>query len=191
MSRAARHRLGTGAAGLALACALLAGRAAADGFATVEPARIAAGSWYTGTTLQVRGTVGEASQVAIRVTGPEERRAFNRRGKIGGVIWGGVEHVAFEHAPTLYEVFTSAALGTVAPPALRVQLQLGYDTLEAQMEVHGRAGADKRALIDQLVKLKESEGLYRLAPGAVHLGEPEGGRRAFEVAVPLPSGTRR
>ncbi len=182
-----RLRSGGQALAAALACVLLPARAAPGGFSTVEPSRIAAGSWYAGTTLHVQGSVGEASQVAIRVTGPEERHTFNRRGKIGGLIWGGVEHVTFEHAPSLYGVYTSAALGAVAPPAVREQLQLGYDTLEAQVEVHG-GGVGKRALIEQLVKLKESEGLYRLAPGAVHLDEPEGGRRTFEVAVPLPSG---
>jgi len=171
----------------ALACALFPAEAAPGTFSTVEPERIAAGSWYSGTTLHVEGSVGEGSQVAIRVMGPEEHRTFNRRGKIGGLIWGGIEHVGFEHAPSLYAVFTSAALGAIARPAAREQLLLGYDTLEAHMEVRA-ARADKRAMIEQLVRLKESEGLYRVAPGAVHLGDAEGGRRAFEVAVPLPSG---
>ncbi|HEX9052803.1 MAG TPA: TIGR02186 family protein [Anaeromyxobacter sp.] len=172
---------------VALACALAPAAASPEPFSAVEPTRVAAGSWYAGTTLHVSGSVGESSQVAIRVIGPAEHRAFNRRGKIGGIIWGGVEHVTFEHAPSLYEVFTSAALGTMAPRALREQLHLGYDTLEARMEVHG-GRAEKREMIEQLVRLKESEGLYRLAPGAVHLGDVQQGRRAFEVDVPLPSG---
>jgi pyruvate,water dikinase len=178
----------------ALACALLPGAAVPGTFSTVEPARVLAGSWYDGATLRVTGSIDEHAQVAIRVTGPLEHHAFNRRGKIGGVIWGGVEHVTFENAPGLYELFTSAALGAVAPPAVRERLRLGYDTLAAHMEVRrgaGDAAGDdlKARLIEQLVRLKESEGLYRVAPGAVHLGDPASGRRTFEVEVPLPATT--
>lgn len=191
-------RRAEGAARLFAAALLLCGATAparaagADAFSTVEPTRVEAGSWYDGATLRVSGSVDERSQVAIRVTGPLEHHTFNRRGKIGGIIWGGVEHVTFEHAPSLYEVFTSASLGAVAPAALRERLRLGYETLAAHMEVRrggGQAGdADmKRELIGQLVRLKESEGLYRVAPGAVRLADAAGGRRAFEVAIPLPA----
>jgi pyruvate,water dikinase len=193
----ARHLPGAArlaARALALACALLPGAAPAGGFSTVEPAQVLAGSFYDGATLRVTGSIDEHAQVAIRLTGPLERHAFNRRGKIGGVIWGGVEHVTFENAPGLYAVYTSGALRALAPRAVREQQRLGYDTLAAHMAVRRAAvpagqdglGAD---LIQQLVRLKESEGLYRVAPGAVHLGDPAGGRRTFEVAIPLPATT--
>jgi pyruvate,water dikinase len=194
MSRQTRGLGGSlAAAGLLLAGALAPARAVAlDPFSTVEPKVVEAGSWYDGATLRIGGSVGESSQVAIRVTGPLEHHAFNRRGKLAGIIWGGVEHVSFEHAPSLYAVFTSAALGATAPPSLREQLRLGYETLAAHMEVRRSDarhadGELKRELIGQLVRLKESEGLYRVAPGAVRLADAVDGRRAFEVAVPLPA----
>ena len=136
--------------------------------------------------IVVRGTVDEHSQVAIRVTGPPEHHTFNRRGKIAGVVWGGIEHVTFERAPSLYAVYTSAALNAVARPAVRSRLMLGYETLEAQMGVRGTS-VDKMQMIEQFVRLKESEGLYRVAPGAMPRADAEGGRRAFEVAIPLPA----
>ena len=63
---------------------------------------------------------------------------------------------------------------------------LGYESLAARMDVEGTR-ADRGEMISHFLRLKESEGLYRLAPGAVRLGDLERGRRAFEVAVPLPS----
>ena len=157
-------------------------------FSSVEPATIAAGTFYAGATLHVRGTIGERSQVAIRVMGPLEHHTFNRRGKIGGIIWGGIEHVSFRDAPSLYAVYTSAALAATADPEARAQLQLGYETLAARVAVVGTK-ADKQSMIGQFVRLKESEGLYRLVPGAVHLADTERGRRMFEAAVPLPAST--
>jgi pyruvate, water dikinase len=184
------RRPGSGGLGLgvlAAAACLVAPRPVAGGtFSSVEPARVEAGTFYSGATLHVHGRIGERSQVAIRVMGPSEHHTFNRRGKIGGLIWGGVEHVTFHHALSLYAVYTSAALPVVAPPALRARLLLGYETLEAQMEVVG-AEVDKREMVDNFVHLKEREGLYRLAPGAVHLAEAEGGERTFDARVPLPA----
>jgi pyruvate,water dikinase len=154
--------------------------------ASVEPKRILAGTSYAGASLRIQGSVGEHSHVAIRVTGPPEHRVFNRRAKIGGFIWGGVEHVAFHHAPSLYAVFTSAALFSMADQQERKHLRLGYETLEAGMEVEG-ASAVKNLMIEQFVRLKEREGLYRVEPGAVHLTDRVDGRRSFHVAVPIPA----
>jgi pyruvate,water dikinase len=171
---------------VAILPALPAAAAAAGAFSSVEPGRIEAGSFYDGATIRVTGTVGARSQVAVRVMGAEEHHTFNRRGKIAGLIWGGVEHVSFERAPSLYAVYTSAALGTVAGPEVRRDLRLGYETLEVQMEVRGTR-ADKRQMIEQFVRLKEIEGLYRVAPGAIPLADAEDGRRRFAVEVRLPS----
>ncbi len=113
---------------------------------------------------------------------------FNRRGKIGGFMWGGIEHVTFRHAPTFYGVYTSSDLAATAPPAVRSQLQLGYEPLETQMDVEGTK-ADKHLMITYFVQFKETEGLYRIAPGAVRLTDPRRGRRGFDVAVPLSANT--
>ncbi len=174
---------------LALAACLAVPRlAAGEALFSVEPDHISAGTFYRGATLHVRGHVGERSQVAIRVMGPSEHHTFNRRGKIWGLIWGGVEHVTFHHAPSVYAVYTAAALPAVAPAAVRARLRLGYETLEARMEVVG-AHVDKREMIDNFVRLKEREGLYRLAPGAILLAEAEEGGRGFEATVTLPATT--
>jgi len=157
-------------------------------FSTVEPTRISAGVFYDGATLHVRGSIGEGSQVVVRIKGASEHHVFNRRGKIGGMVWGGIEHVTFRNAPSFYAVYTSVALATTATPALRAELQLGYDPLEAKMEVEGTK-VDKHVMITHFVRFKESEGLYRIASGAVHLEDPQGGSRSFDVAVPLPAST--
>ncbi|HEU4383480.1 MAG TPA: TIGR02186 family protein [Anaeromyxobacteraceae bacterium] len=191
MRRAPAHRrrlpgLRPAGLGLLLAAAAVPGTAASGSFSAVEPAQVEAGSFYHGASLHVSGTIGERSQVAIRVTGASEHHTFNRRGKIGGLIWGGVEHVTFRHAPSLYAVYSSAALAAVAGPEIRDRLRLGYQSVAARMEVEGTR-EDRQEMISHFVRLKESEGLYRLAPGSVRLGDAERGRRTFEVAVPLPS----
>jgi pyruvate,water dikinase len=187
MSSRALESGGLGLAILAAAACLVWPRPAAGGdLFSVEPDRVSAGTFYSGVTLHVRGRIGERSQVAIRVMGPLEHHTFNRRGKIWGLIWGGVEHVTFHNAPSLYAVYTATALPALAPSPVRARLRLGYDTLEAGMEVAGTE-VDKHEMLDSFLRLKEREGLYRLAPGAVHLAEAENGERPFEATVRLPA----
>ena len=85
-------------------------------------------------------------------------------------------------------MYTSSDLAATAPPAVRSRLQLGYEPLETQMDVEGTKAA-KHLMITYFVRFKETEGLYRIAPGAVHLTDPEGGQRGFDVAVPLSANT--
>jgi uncharacterized protein (TIGR02186 family) len=166
--------------------ALIPSTAGSSGFSTVKPMNISAGSFYDGATLTVRGSIGERSHIVIRVLGPLEHHIFNRRGKIGGIIWGGIEHVTFRNAPSLYGVYSSAALAGTADRDVRIRLQLGYEWLAEHVTVEGTQVA-KQKMIEQFLLLKEKEGLYRLVPGAVHLRDTENGRREFEAAIPLPA----
>jgi pyruvate,water dikinase len=172
-----------GAAGLVFA---QAGGPAPAG-SSVDPAKVEAGMFYAGATLTVSGTAGEGSQVVVRIAGTEEPQVYNRRGKIAGFIWGGIEHVTFEHAPSVYGLYTSAALASIAPPDLRGRLGLGYETLRSRVSVEG-TGADPGEMVDQLVRLKEREELYRVRSGAIQFGEVRDGRHPFRVAIDLPSG---
>ncbi len=159
----------------------------APAYSSVEPSQVEAGMFYEGATLTVRGTAGEGSQVVVRVLGAAEPQVYNRRDRIAGFIWGGVEHVTFEHAPSVYGLYTSAALASVASPELRTRLGLGYETLRSHVVVEGTS-ADPSEMVDQLVRLKEREHLYRVVPGAIHLEDVQQGRHPFHVAVDLPSG---
>ncbi len=170
-----------------VALALLTPRAApTEEGPSVTPARVAAGTFFDGAMLVVRGTVDERSQVVVRVMGPAQDQTYNRRAKIGGLIWGGVEHVTFQHAPSVYAVFTTAALPAIAEPAVRQQLMLGYDALADRVSLAGDR-PDAGALVEQLVKLKEREGLYRIHPGGVQVEDARTARRRFRVEIPLPA----
>jgi pyruvate,water dikinase len=155
---------------------------------SVAPSRIRAGTFYNGAAITVTGSVGELSQVVVRLVEPSPPQTYNHRGKIGGLIWGGIEHVTFRGAPGLYGLYTSAAIASMASPALRTELGLGYEVLRSEVDVTGTQ-ADKALMLEHLVRLKEREGLYRLAPGTVQLGDVQGGRREFHVTIQLPAVT--
>ncbi len=181
------------AAVLSIALAAIPAAAAArpgdDAAATsVEPSRVEAGTFYRGATLTVRGSAGASSQIVVLALEPSAAQTYNRRGRIAKIIWGGLEHVTFEGAPGVYYLYTSATIASIASPAVRARLGLGYDTLRSRVRVSGTA-ADAHTMVEQLVRLKEREALYRVESGAVHLEDVGDGRRPFRVAIVLPAGT--
>ena len=183
MRRGSHRRLGALAAA---AVGLLAAPAPcrAELSVLVEPEVIAAGTFYHGATIHVQGWADAGSQIVVRVMGPTVDEVFNRRAKIGGVIWGGVEHVTILDAPTLYDVYTSAALASAASPALRDRLRLGFDTLGARIRIE-RPQPDAPLLVENFIRLKQKEGLYRISLGSILLGDEREGRRRFSVDIPL------
>jgi pyruvate,water dikinase len=171
-------------AAVAVAAALAASPARALTTTTITPRLIAEDASYHGAAIEVRGVVSPGSQVIVRVMGPTADQIFNRRGRIGGLIWGGVEHVTFHDAPSLYALYTSGALPTIAGPALRDKLLLGFDTLAQRVEVEP-AHIDPALLFENFIKLKQKEGLYRIQAGGVNVGDQLDGRCPFAVRIPL------
>ena len=70
----------------------------------------------------------------IRIKGASEHHVFNRRGKIGGIIWGGVEHVTFRTRAELSMRSTPLlSLEVTAAPAVS-----GHDSSSAMVRSRHR-----------------------------------------------------
>jgi hypothetical protein len=162
----------------------LSARASVQGFSAVEPSRVEAGSFYSGATVRLHGLAHPDSDVLVLLVGETKPEVFNRRER-KWIIWGGVEHVTVEGAPSGYLLITSGALPAIAQPRTRERLQLGLPTLTKRIRIHPpRPDAD--VLIRDFVRLKQREGLYRVVQGGVTLSDVRQGRREFDVEVRLP-----
>ncbi|MCG6927178.1 MAG: TIGR02186 family protein [Acidobacteria bacterium] len=162
----------------------LSARASVQGFSAVEPSRVEAGSFYSGATLRLHGLVHPDSDVLVLLVGQTEPEVFNRRERTW-IIWGGVEHVTVEEAPSCYLLITSGALPAIAQPRTRERLQLGLPTLADRIQIHPPR-PDSDLLIRDFVRLKQREGLYQVVQGGVELSDIRQGRREFDAKVRLP-----
>jgi uncharacterized protein (TIGR02186 family) len=154
----------------------------------VEPEEVRAGMFFDGATIAVSALVPDDIAVAVVCIGADESVVLNRKGKVLGLIWMNVGEVEFDDVPSLYLVNSSTHLAELAAPPQLAALRIGYDALEA------RAGAansvDNRShLFHELVRLKESEGLYSIAEGSVHLSAVSQGRARIATEFRLPAKT--
>jgi pyruvate,water dikinase len=171
-------------AALAVVAALPSGDVAAQGFSSINPSSVEAGSFYSGADIRLHGLIHPSSDVIVLLIGGTEPEVFNRRERVW-FIWGGVEHVTIEDAPSSYLLLSSRSLQAIADPAMRQRLLLGLTPVAEKIRLEpDRADAD--VLIRDFVRLKEREGLYRVEEGAVTLSDIEQDRREFDADLHLP-----
>jgi Putative transmembrane protein (Alph_Pro_TM) len=161
-----RHILAR-ASGLLFALALLPGaRAAAaeapdlDGAVLrVEPAEVAVGMFYRGTTIHVEATAPAAGKVALVCAGHEGKVELKRKGKVGGVLWMNVGDVRFERVPSLF-LYASELDGARSDGAAAAEgSPRGYEGVEARV-LPASADEETRRLFREFIRLKEHERLY-------------------------------
>lgn len=165
------------AVGVSLALVILPARLSGTEGSTptvrIEPAEIQMGFSYNGASVQVTGSVPAGHEAAVVCTGEEGPVELKKRGKVGGVLWMNVGDLTFERVPSLYMVATTGRLEDLAPPATLAKLGVGYDALSRR--VVGTGGeADGRRLFSELIKLKESHGLFSQREGAVEVEKRAG-----------------
>jgi hypothetical protein len=150
----------------------------------IEPESIHIGTFYAPREVEVSARIPEGCDAVIEVLGKDIEEQLLRKGQHWD-IWMNVGEIDIEGAPCVYLAMSSnpESLSATAPaPAF------GYGVLERRASFLGDVtGLDHLEIFDEFVKLKESEKLYRLDPGALRLEPAPGGSTAVHGAFTIPS----
>jgi uncharacterized protein (TIGR02186 family) len=122
-----------------------------------EPARGEIGLFHGGVDLVVSAELESGVDVALVVTGPPADLHMRKKERVWGLFWAPTKDVTFEKVPSLYILRTSEELDELAPKLILNELGLGYEALRSSVEVDG-----EEDLFPELIRLKESEGLFSL-----------------------------
>jgi uncharacterized protein (TIGR02186 family) len=153
---------------------------------TVEPRTIDIGALYDGITLTVTGSIPADSEAIVRFIGDTCDLHMKEKGKVGGIMWMNLDSITFKGAPNVCLVSSAVDLkrleaeGSVSIRVLRLS------GLEKSVEVEA-SGAGHKNFFEELLKLKEKEGLYREMFGNVSYENSSEGQKKFTADVPLPS----
>jgi uncharacterized protein (TIGR02186 family) len=141
----------------------------------IEPSEIRLGLFYGGTTVRVEAEAVPAGlDMAVLCTGPEDRIELKKKGKVWGVLWMNVGEVTFEKIPSLYILSTSRKLTDLASPTALEELGVGYPALGTNVLTSPHDPEDQE-LFRELLKLKESEGLFSVDESGVQIeSDPDG-----------------
>jgi hypothetical protein len=143
------------------------------GIDVIQPHTIRIGSFFSGEKVTVRAVVPYGDQVAFRLLGPREELALMRKGRIGG-LWMNVQQIHFKNLPKVYLLWTSEKLASMEAGGGTKAMKLNYlSVLSGSLET--KNPEEKSLLLQELIKLKEADHLYRIFEGTVRIKPLEQG----------------
>ena len=130
----------------------------------VEPQRLRITESFHGGRVTVSAEIPRGAQAVIELKGQPHEADLVRKARRWG-LWMSVGEIRVENAPSLYFVMTSdpKILSKEDP-----EDRWGYGALQEEVKFSGAIPKGGNAfLFEQFLKLKESQGLYGVYPGAL------------------------
>ena len=94
--------------------------------------------------------------------------------------------MSFEHVPAIYLLASSQKLENLLSKDERIQAGIGYESIKAATKMESSAsGMDQDSWIDEFIKFKKAEKLYRIEEGTVTRGQ---GGYQLEINWPFQAG---
>ena len=167
---------------LVLASPFLA-RAAAPSL-TVSPAVIDIGTFFEGAPVTVSGEIPQGARAVLEGEGQPTVGRLLRKGRRGG-LWMNVGEIQVQHAPTFYLVLSTApdllAAGAKEAP-------WGYQALQQRVKFSGLLQENEHdRFFREFLELKESDGLYGMAPGGLKITPGPAGKALVRGTMQLPA----
>ncbi len=151
----------------------------------LAPDSIRIGAFFDGAYVRVTGEVPQGASVVVEVSGKRTEQQLLRKGRHWD-IWMNLGEVDVENAPSVYFALSTApdAFSSAAGSPT-----FGYARLRQRVsfKMTHRHGLERRELFKEFVALKESEGLYGMFPGGLHLSESSPGQSTVEGEFRIPS----
>nr|MBC8363253.1 TIGR02186 family protein [Candidatus Desulfatibia profunda] len=154
----------------------------------LEPNVILIGSFFNGISISVSGQVSAESEVLVILKGRTEDLTLKKKGRVLGVLWMNLGEVTFQQVPKIYLLYTSKGLDEFARSNREQweQLGIGLESFKRKTEITPLL-EEKDSLIQEFLKLKQSQGLYAGCQGAVHFENIDGKWKSYEAAVRVPA----
>jgi uncharacterized protein (TIGR02186 family) len=152
-----------------------------------EPNLIGIGAFFNGTPLTVSGKIGIENDVVVLVSGKQEALTLKKKGKALGLLWMNLGDVHFKNVPNLYILYSSGPSieSDASNPNALEKLDIGFNYLKKEMEIEAPQ-ADRDALANEFLKLKQKQGLYAFHPGKIKFEPNNETERSFTADVWIP-----
>jgi hypothetical protein len=154
----------------------------------VTPAEMAVGTTFNGENVLVSGEVGADEEVVVQVVGSASEAEFKQTGKVGGLFWMTVGHLAISDAPSAYFVYLPQSISNWRQKKEDQwsKLHFDYDSLLPQIKIEPEP-ADRDKVFADFIELKTHDGLYQVVENGVVYENGKDGGKQFHAQVHVPS----
>ena len=149
----------------------------------LNPSEIHIREFFQGAPMTITATVPPQGLYIIEIKGESHAQELLRKGRRGG-LWMNVGEVKVQSAPSMYLMLTSE---TGAALKKDMGSDFGYTAIKKAISFSGqlpKTGSD--ILFEQFLKLKETQGLYGIFPGAIKVKGTGTEGEKIEGKIDLP-----
>lgn len=147
---------------------LFSGRAAWALTTEVTPQNIPIKLFYHGALLKIDGQCGANDDLIVKISNTPEDAHMKYKGKAAGIFWMKLGDISFEHVPGAYLLATSQNLDSLMQKDEQIKEGIGLESIKAGATIESSAeGMDKDRWINEFIKFKEEEKLYRVEEGKI------------------------
>jgi len=151
--------------------------------AEVAPQNISIKLFYHGDRLKIDGKCGPNEDLIVKVSNAPGEAHMKFKGKAGGIFWMKIGDISFEHVPTAYLLATSQNLDSILQKDEQIKEGIGFEAIKEGATIESSAeGMDKERWINEFVKFKKEEKLYRIEEGII---AKQGGEYHLEMKWPF------
>jgi len=154
----------------------------------VTPKEMLVSTTYNGKDVLVTGEIGADEEAVVQIIGTSSEAEFKRYGKVGGVLWMTVAHLAIADAPSAYFVYLPETISAwrQSKDDRWVNLNLDYDSLRNEIKITPEP-TDKDVVFNDFLQLKIHDGLYQTVDNAVMYDPAKNGKKTFHTTIHVPA----
>jgi hypothetical protein len=149
----------------------------------VAPRRVEIGAFFGGKQVVVSAEIPPLADAVVELVGEDVAETLVRKGRIGP-LWMNVGEIVAQGFPTLYMVASTSSLLLAGGDGSG---SWGYGKLREQARLGESGGVEESdSMLREFIKLKETQGLYKLLPVGVELVSGDERAQSIRARFPLP-----
>ncbi len=154
----------------------------------VTPTELTVGTTFNGKDVLVSGEMDTDEDIIVKVTGSASEAEFKQTGKVGGIFWMTVGHLAISNAPSAYFVYLPESISKWRQNNEErwLNLQFDYDSLLSQIKIEPEP-TDRQKVFEDFMELKTHDGLYKVVENGVSYENGKDGKKQFHAQIHVPS----
>lgn len=146
----------------------LAGPADAQLTVQMDKAKVPMGFFYHGSSIELSGLSEQDADIIVKISSPEERATFGKKGKKAGFLWMNSGELIFEKTPQLYHLYSTKNVENILNEHEQDANLIGYAALIRRINITPAADEnEKMRWANEFLRFKQTSGLYTVSAGSV------------------------
>jgi hypothetical protein len=143
--------------------------------------------FYHGSEFSIRGVADPDVDLIAKITSTKDQnKELMKKGKVGGLLWMNVGQIEFDHAPSVYMIWSTKDLKDILSSQDQQRNVIGYPALKDSIEIRPAANEQERSRwFNEFVKFNEASKLFSITSGGIKTIEGNGEQK-YSLDVQWP-----